>query len=266
MSNQAEVLAKIDRWLASTGFPLEYAVVRVFQRVGFEADPAVYYRPADGGPAREVDVLAGTATTFSADPSVRLVVECKYAASPWVVLTGGSDVSVPQLLGWTVATERSKRILVGRAGRAPRLGVPDWLLRTPSPHGLSVVAMPSPKGTPGDRQSPYEAMIQVSEAARGLLREFPDELIETPNGTESRGALAVTWPVIVVRGGLFQARPDEAGTLKSEPIAWQRVIWGGFTGQPTPIDIVDEVHLEPYARMALEGVLATQRSLQSDYP
>jgi hypothetical protein len=38
---------KVDRWLASTGFPLENAAVRTLENAGFTANAGVYCRPVD---------------------------------------------------------------------------------------------------------------------------------------------------------------------------------------------------------------------------
>lgn len=263
MADGSDERDKIDRWLASTGFPLEYAAVRTLERAGLRADAGLYYRPVDGGPPREVDVVARTNGHRDRLPiSVRLVIECKFAVTPWVVLTRDTPVALPDLLGWTTATSEARAILVSRA-RASQEGVPLWFLATPEPHGVNIIAMPPPAKVAGGGRSPYEAMTQVVDAARGILSETPPSNPESPYGTETAQPLAVAWPVLVVRGGLYQARMAEEGDLKSEPIQWQRVIWGGSTGQPTVLDVVSEPYLDAYGRLAHEGMERMESALDS---
>jgi hypothetical protein len=114
----------------------------------------------------------------------------------------------------------------------------------------------------GDRD-PYEAMTQLVEAAHGVLSELPPELYDDDYGRHSREALAVVWPVLVVRGGLYQARLADTGDLRSERIDWQRVIWAGFSGQPTVLDVVRESHLEAYGRDARAGLEALESALRN---
>jgi hypothetical protein len=83
MPDESDELAKIDKWLSSTGFPLEYAAARTLTSIGYIADAGLYYRPTDGGPPREVDIVCRTGGTFDEHPvDVRLVLECKYASTP----------------------------------------------------------------------------------------------------------------------------------------------------------------------------------------
>lgn len=241
-------ITKVRSWLAGTGFPLEYAAARTLERVGFEVDTGRLYR-AEDGTTREVD-LVGRPPPSPGDPTdLWLVVECKYARTAWVVLTRESKVGAVDLLAWTVATDLARDVLVSRARRA-KGGIPRWLLNTPPRHGSAIVAMPHGKGDAADRNPPHDALLQVGSAARGLVAEAP-------------GPSAVAWPLIVVRGPLYQAVLQEDGSLEPEPIHWQRVIWGGVTGQPLVIDVTREAYLETYARGALEGLRATERAIRA---
>ena len=258
MTDEQAEIESIDRWLASTGFPIEYASLGVLERVGFDVDAGRFYRPVEGGPPREVDLVARTRGRHDTGSIVvRLVAECKYASSPWVVLTRSRKVTPAQLLGWTIATESAREILVGRAIEATRrsnqTGIPDWLTDTPDAHGSSIVTQP--KGSKGgDRgEAAHDALLQVVDAAQGIAAETPE-------------SSAVAWPILIIRGPLYQARLDSFGQLKTEPIEWQRVIWGGVTGAPSVVDVVRERHLEAYARRAHEGLIATESALDAGYP
>ena len=50
---------------------------------------------------------------------------------------------------------------------------------------------------------------------------------------------------------------------RSEPIRWQRVIWGGISGRPLVFDVVREDHLGPYARDARDGMIAIKGALDA---
>jgi hypothetical protein len=146
-------------------------------------------------------------------------------------------------------------MLVERAAeairRAPQgqTGIPAWL-STPRPHGSAIVAQPRSERDPELRKGPHDALTQLEAGALGIVAEHP-------------GALTVAWPILVVRGSLYQARLSDAGELKSEPIEWQRVVWGGVTGQPIIVDVVRERHLESYARSANDGLAAIESALHA---
>jgi len=242
---------KVDAWLASTGYPVEYAAVSVLEQVGFGVDGGRFYQPSEGGARREVDLVARTRGHNDDPPNyVRLVAECKYAKNPWVVLTREREVKHSDVLGWTIASEEARRILVGRARRASA-GFPLWLA-TPKVHGSSIVAAAGRPDESKDYQTPHNALIQVTAAARGIVAEEP-------------GARSLAWPVLIVRGPLYMARLNHVGELRAEPIHWQRIVWGGVTGDPTVIDVVQDDHLAAYGRDAFEGLRATEAALRSGF-
>ena len=246
----------VDKWLASTGYPVESATARALERAGFEVDLGRLYVDPDTRVRREIDVVARTGFIYDAEPRrVRLVVECKHLEKPWVILTRHREVTSIDVLSWSIATTAARDLLVGRATEAIRrappgqTGIPDWL-STPNPHGAAIIAQPRSDRDPESRKGPHDALTQLEAGARGLVAENPL-------------AQAVSWPILVVRGSLYQARLDDAGVLRSEPIEWQRVVWGGVTGHPIVVDVVRERHLEAYARAAHDGLSAIESALHA---
>jgi hypothetical protein len=272
--DEGEEIAKVDSWLASTGFPLEYASVRVLETAGFEVDAGRFYRPAGDGPAREVDIVGRTRGSYDRPPiTVRLVAECKYATSPWVVLTRQRTVTVQDILSWTISTTAARDTLMERSQRASR-GVPTWLADTPDPHGSSIAAMPRSGQRAGqENQAPHDAIAQVVDAARGIAREAglwsgAEEAQFAVARAMANAPLAaprhvVVWPLLIVRGNLYQARLTGAGELRTQPVEWQRVIWGGISGKPVVVDVVRERYLEAYARQARTGLEAMESALDA---
>lgn len=259
MGDEATELADVEKWLASTGFPLEYATVRALDRVGWQVDAGRFYVPQVGGAAREVDAVARTGFMYDRTPNrVRLVVECKHASSPWVILTRDRSVEVLDIIRWMIATSDARRILLDRASEAIRrnaglrgTGIPDFLSQTPQTHGSAIAVMPR-RGNNLERQSGHEALTQLIDAARGIVAE-----------AEGVDSLAVSWPVLVIRGSLYQARLTDRGDLSAEPIEWQRVVWGGVTGQPAVFDVVRESYLATYGKSALDGLASLESALNA---
>lgn len=247
----------VEAWLASTGYPVESSVARILAEAGFEVDQGRLYRDPDTGTRREIDVAARTRSPYDQEPRyVRLVVECKHLEKPWVILSRERDVTSVDVLSWMVATERARELLVGRAEEAIRrahpggTGIPEWLT-TNSPHGSAIVAPPrSDRDPESRRKGPHDALSQVLAGAVGIVAENP-------------GALVVAWPLVVVRGSLYQANLDDAGRLRAEPIDRQRVVWGGVTGEPIVVDVVRERALLSYAKEAHIGLSSTESALHA---
>jgi hypothetical protein len=248
--------AGVDAWLASTGYPVESAAAQALEKAGFEVDLGRLYRDPDTGVRREIDVAARTRLMYDVEPRrVRLVVECKHLEKPWVILTRDREVTSIDVLSWLIASNRARELLVERATEALRraphsqTGIPDWL-STPRPHGSAIVAQPRSDRDPESRKGPHDAIAQLEAGALGLVAEHP-------------GALTVSWPILVVRGSLYQAKLGDAGELKAEPVEWQRVVWGGVTGQPIIVDVVRERHLAAYARTAHNGLASLESALHA---
>lgn len=248
--------AGVDAWLASTGYPVESAAAQALERAGFEVDLGRLYRDPDTGIRREIDIAARTRLMYDVEPQrVRLVVECKYLEKPWVILTRDREVTSVDVLSWLIASDHARELLVGRATEALRrapleeTGIPEWL-STPRPHGSAIVAQPRAERDPESRKGPHDALTQLEAGALGIVAEHP-------------GDLTVAWPILVVRGSLYQAKLGDAGALRSEPVEWQRVVWGGVTGKPIIVDVVRERHLEAYARTANNGLASLERALHA---
>jgi hypothetical protein len=250
--DESQETGKVTEWLSTTGFPLEHTTARVLEKAGFTTDQGRLYVDVESAIRREVDVLARTTgpEDLLGDLVVRLIVECKFSAKPWVVLTRPGRIDASDLLSWVLATDRVRAGLVDRVRRAEGRGLPPFLTSTPDPHGSSLVAMPRRADQLDDRLTPQDALQQLLAAARGILAETPD-------------ALALVWPLLVIRGSLYQAVPDGAGSLRAEPAEWQRLVWGGVTGQPVVIDVVRERYLESYARRAHDGLRSTEQALHA---
>lgn len=165
------------------------------------------------------------------------------------------EVTSVQVLSWLISTSSARALLVDRAKKALELappgqtGIPAWL-NTPQPHGSAIVAQPRSERDLTSRKGPHDALAQLEVGAQGMVAENPLEL-------------GVAWPLLVVRGPLYQALPDDFGELKAEPIEWQRVIWGGVTRLPMVVDVVRERHLERYAGEAHHGLSALESSLHA---
>jgi hypothetical protein len=83
----------VEKFIRSSGFPLEFATGRALRAAGFVPQHGRHYAatlPDGQVKNREIDVLAPLFDSRLAAPT-SLVVECKHATAPWVVMSGDED-------------------------------------------------------------------------------------------------------------------------------------------------------------------------------
>lgn len=238
-----EVRRKAEEWLHRQGYPLEFAVARELRRVGYEIEQGRHWIDrdplTDAVKPREIDVVASEPPADKPYLRVRLVVECKHASLPWIVLMADPSSEPPAVGEMLMA---SGELMHEWRGRLP------WHLRLPQPHGFNVVEMRDPERGPR-RETPSSAYEAILAATRGAWRLYT-------GGTETGLAL----PVVVTDGALLALSYDADGTEHLRRQAAVRMRWSGSPlewwgpmGGPTPrqspviVDIVQAKALPRYA-------------------
>lgn len=257
---------EVAAWLETSGFPLEYAVSRVLTAAGLKVDTHRFYQPRSGDAPREVDIVART-DRRGLGVTVRAVLECKVAPTPWVVLTRSDPVTESEVMSWSISTTVAREIAQYAVDAAIHWNRPSpaWFGRTPSPHGAVVVGLPRRKGQLTDREGPHDALRQVVDASQGILGEALPSSIDSEMGTIQREQPALVWPIVVIRGSLFQVIEDEAAGAVAAAVPWQRIIWGGATAKPIVVDLVSESHLPEYAPILRDGLFYAENNLEGRY-
>lgn len=218
-----DIRERVQQYIDSSGFPLEFFAADNLAAAGFLPRHGRTYesRPTLGADVvhREIDVLAELPDARLARPAA-LVVECKRAMAPWVVIVGERDPE-PQLQ--VVHRRGHGKPLKRELARAARqaLGIVP-----PLAFGLTKVRNPSKGG--GEREDPtdpFDAVRQVLSAAVGATSMLP--------------AGAIVHPVLVVEGRLFRY---QHGLEVAEVPAARMVWWGAPTGpMPVVLDVVSRV-------------------------
>jgi hypothetical protein len=241
-------LIKIQAWLDKQGYPVEYETARCLRAEGFQADQGMCYETEDEGVTklREIDIVARLERTWPG-VSVALVAECKHVTAPaWVILTSTSPTVAS--IRWTslVATPDAKQV-IGRAvesiGRNYKHPLTE-LLAVPDRYGVGV------KQAAAGKDAPYEAINQAISAAFHLVRQ---------HGADS----AVSWPIVVADGPLYQLGFNQDGTQLLERVQWKRVLWRGLSLEPVSLDIVGRADLADYAKVVHSGLYEVQGTLHN---
>jgi hypothetical protein len=79
----------VKDYLSRNGYPFEMFVAKEFKSAGFEIYQSIIYKDRETGKDREIDVVAYY-TRYYKDIqfSFKVLIECKYAKTPWVLFTG----------------------------------------------------------------------------------------------------------------------------------------------------------------------------------
>lgn len=240
------VVDNVKEFLQKQGYPLEYATARTLKRLGYETQQGLTFRDEDAVPpkTREMDVVATVSGTAPID--VGLVIECKAAPQPWLVLTRTTEDEAPVAPHMLTCQDN------GRV-QPTHLQFRGWVL--PPRHGFSVVTAGG-ELKHGQTDPVYAALTGVTKGAASQVNVSVYEF------------LRVFVPVLVTSGSLLRLGYDDDGTEILDEVLWQRVIWNGSPGTPGPklVDVVTAGHLEAYGRMMLQALAGLAANLARDQP
>ncbi len=206
--------ARVARWFAKSGYPLEMEVAALVASRGFAAYRSEYYLDRDSGDAREIDVVAMLgASVESGKFRLTAAIECKTSREkPWVVLTTPSQTSDDVHITDRAASKAGIEFLTRVASRADVQQLP--IFHRPARAGYSVI-----RAMAEDNQDvPYKAMMSAAKAARSLAWEA--------SGIWRKHIVAeVVLPVVVIDGEMFECYLDDDGTRVLSETDRQVVYW-----------------------------------------
>jgi hypothetical protein len=244
-SDTGKMERKLVEWLATEGYPLEFATAQAFRNNGFRVFQGYYTSAQDDKPAREIDVVA-TMDSPRRDFLLRVVnvVECKWSGDkPWVFFCSDNAVMTSAaVIAHAIASQLGDALLWKDAG-SKILGNLELFRNPKSP------AFGGRQGFSGSRDVLFDALRSVTGAARSVAEEY-DASDGTGAGIKLPPNGIIVIPLIVVTGHLFEVRQDTSGDLELLEVPHTRIHWRGANQKSsiTTVDVVSSDHLEDFCK------------------
>lgn len=243
MTRDGIPIARVEEFLNSEGYPLEYYTANKFMRSHFQVTQGDFTHDGSQNP-REIDVLATMTWPAGADDGfIRLynIVECKWTkANPWIVLTSPT-------------TRKSSPAIIAQAFASQGGQTAMWAnCHNPCLAELELFQSPEFGGF-GGRQAFSKGQDKFYDSLRSVVSncisvtEFDNAHVES----EFPDIFSVAFPVVVIDGELFEAKYDEKDDkLVSEKTHHSRCHWRGNGGSPfsSTIDIVTKEGLDSFCK------------------
>jgi hypothetical protein len=199
-----ELLEKVSKWLAKTGYPLEMRIARAARRARpLWVDQSRNYYDGETGKVRETDVVAAWGDPEGDYPVVVLVIECKAKPHPWVIFDDGTGLSDDGNRRLWSAVRRGFQNPYGDSASValqPNAFTGGTLLK-PDIEGLAAVEVKF-NDSADDRNSAWDAARAATAAAHGVVSEFSEAQLAR------RHSGIVAFPIVVTSGKLFRSYLD----------------------------------------------------------
>ncbi len=206
---------RVQEWLAKHGYPLEMTVAKTFKDAGTFIDQSIYYLDPETDTPREIDVVAGWRDGEFADYfmfSVLFCIECKKSNVPWVVFAS-PDGHKPSAFhrGWICSKigQDVKDNLPPQATYQHRFH--HW--ERPWGTGMTTALRET---NDSNNDAPYKAMMGATKAAYAIAKEADSRKWNDDNERVLFGAM--TLPVVVLDGTLFEAMLGESGDIEVKQV------------------------------------------------
>ncbi|TLP66460.1 hypothetical protein [Microbispora triticiradicis] len=236
-----DLAANVKSWLAAEGYPLEMRTARTLSKTTTSlVSPSQYYTDPDTGKACEIDIHAGWG--YKIDRKTRIgiscAIECKSSTeSPWVLFLSHKKLSKRALIQDRLATSAGAQWLKELAENHI-----DEISQLPLFAGDGVHAYGMTTALSQKKDNSYGALMNAVKAAAHTARIM----------SEMKHFLvyAISFPVIVFSGRLFQASLNEQADVEVAEITHGRIL----TGHPASgksraiVDIVTEDQFPQFAR------------------
>lgn len=237
---------QISRWLSTEGYPLEYECRHVLTSHGFQVSHSEYYFDEQSQQLRELDIRGQLNRIATRLPGViatlMLIVECKAASKPWVVLDSIRD----GMRWWAVGPESVARSAVINTALAMYEANHEeacWLFELPSHDGYSVIEAFRKGSATDPAYSAVQSVVDATLASSGM------------NLGNAIG-VRLTVPVIVIASHLYHLWYEEDGTEVLERCPWRRVLFRGKDpDEPIAVDIVQRDSFGDYVSHAKASAL-----------
>ncbi len=239
--------AGVIEWLNSSGATVELFAARTLATHGLTVSQGVYLSDPESDTAREIDVIGAREVHLvgSCVVGAYLVVECKFTPNPWVILRGRPkyESSVPN---FDRVTSRFGHEWLKAAQVLPAVREGHAFRQEPRPGHALVTAHVKDADSAGQNpnkrnvDSAYAAIMGATKAARAWADLLTDR-IGTP-------VLGVVFPVVVVRGGLYEAWL-QGDAITARPITSGQVYWNHpSVSHPVLVDVVADSALDNFTR------------------
>jgi hypothetical protein len=244
---------RVREWLAGEGYPLEFRTARDFSRAGFTVRQGTYAKYSEGSP-REIDVLAYV-TAGQCCLRIYHIIECKWSEDkPWVVFTSEAQpMAQSACVNQTIGSQLGQSVAWVLAGE-------------PDVSDLGLFCCPKRPGFSGRQafskgnDAFYAAIQSVIAKSKSTVDRY-DERCDLSKNLPQWGAVA--FPIVVVKGALFEAYMDRAsGDICVEERRHLRVHWRGSEvwDLHASVDIISDVHATEFASVrARESLLLLEK-------
>jgi hypothetical protein len=243
------LLDKVQQWLETEGYPLEFQVADAFRRAGFDASQGLYVKDQSSDEAREIDVLADMTADISEDKWFRVsqMVECKWSKDkPWVIFTSpetrmAESACIAQAIGSSLG-EAAMFCLAGDGDLHP-----SELFKCPERGGFA--GRRAFEKQEKDKFDEFYRAIQGLVANAASRAKSYDKHIDQSNDAPHNGL--IVFPILVVDGNLFEGFYDgKTGGVVVKEANHIRMLWRGSTANRraiTPVDIVTAASIDTFA-------------------
>jgi len=243
MEPKKQLLTRIQGWLETQGYPLEFKVAAAFQAAGMATRQGFFVREVNGQSAREVDVIARIRSkTENSNVSVTFVVECKWSRDkPWVIFTDANTKMAPSAcIAQTIGSRLGEAAL-------------HCLAANKSLHGLESFAMRDRNGFNGRRAFSSESdQDHFYSTVQSIVSKSVAYVTEADDGEDKiipqYGTIA--FPLIVLDGDLFEVFFDSSqNALTITPADFIRMHWRGASNPDiwiATVDIVTATYLDTF--------------------
>ena len=248
--NVDDLTNKVEHWLSTEGYSLEFAAANIMGKIGYRVWQGLYARNEDNTP-REVDLVA-TVTKSNKEKLLRVynVIECKYSKDkPWVIFSGNRQrINHSALVAQSITSKLGESIMWSIAGDENITSLE--MFNCPERFGFGGRQALGK----GNRDLFYNSIKSVVQNSFSLVKQY-DNRDHAEGEVPKYGAVA--FPVLLIDGKLFSAYFDEGiNETKIEEVRHARCHWRGSseTNLHTTVDLVTLDYFEEFSSKRFEEV------------
>ena len=194
----------VRNYLSRNGYPFEMLVAKEFKAAGFEIYQSVIYKDKETGKDREIDVVAYFIRYFKdIQFSFKVVIECKYAKTPWVMFTGENLGFSKLPIEAFYCSNFAGRKLLEALSSVPTFGLSDpFKIEKRMAYGLvETSGAADGNAQEQDKRNSYKAISTILNALA----------YEKDKPTTGK-IFEIIIPVIAIKGKLFECYLDSSNT------------------------------------------------------
>jgi len=203
MTDNEQMLTKVQEWLDARGFALEMHTASAFRAAGFEVRQSSTYTDSATGKDREIDVLAIDPDSVGV-VEIQFVLECKHTKKPWVLLCSPDTLTnYNRTFAFAPMTTQFRNVLVEYFRDAMLW---PWMRK----EGLVGYSLREAFSDDGDL--PFAAASSVASASDSFVQE------RTQSPKRYAAPYRMAFPIIVVDGPLVRGYLSEKGDVDLEEV------------------------------------------------